>query len=99
MPPPRSEAHCHQPLRGVMTTSGAGPDASRPTVATTEYAEACVRTACAIRRTLPPPLARAFSDSANSGPIWSTGQPYGLVNDEALVGATCLASLLVMTRI
>src|SRR5260221_89325 len=42
MPPPRSPAHCHQPLKGVETTSGASSGRLPAMLATTLCARAWV---------------------------------------------------------
>ena len=56
MPPPRSEAQCHQPLRGVTTTSGRWlpGDALPFTVATTLHTAVGTRRTSATTRTVSP---------------------------------------------
>ena len=64
-PPPRSLAHHHQPLRGVITTSGAALLSVPETSVTTLNACACMRSAWAVSSTFAPARAQSARKDAS----------------------------------
>src|SRR6202011_3489644 len=85
-PPPRSLAHDHHPLRGVITTRGARLLFVPETTAVTLNACACVRSTCAVSRTFELCRAQSASKDASSPPTCSTGGPKGRRKLSALLG-------------
>ena len=85
-PPPRSLAHHHHPLRGVMTTKGAAPLSVPETTATTLNARACTRSTCTVSRTFEACCAQSAKKAASSLATCSTGGPKGRRKLSALLG-------------
>src|SRR5215475_3584734 len=83
-PPPRSLAHCHQPLRGVMMTSGGKLALLPAIVAVTLKARVAVRTAVATTAASACAAACSCSHPASVLDTCSMGGPDGVLNDNAL---------------
>jgi hypothetical protein len=98
-PPPRSLAHDHHPLRGVITTRGAMLLFVPDTTAMTLKAWACTRSTCAVSRALEPCRVQSARSGASSLETCSTGGPNGHRKPSALLGQNPGRAPRVMTTI
>ena len=87
MPPPRSDAFTHHPLRGVITTTGASSGRLPLMIASTFLAIAFTYSQCSTKPTCCPDLIAAWIEAQCLLATCNTGGPKGAVKSSAFSNA------------